>query len=181
MIKEKLLLACLTHHSYLFLFIAFSLGILGLPIPDETLLILSGLLVKKGSLNFIATVCINLSGTICGISLSYLLGRFFEKLLLHHFIQSMPHFKKTFDKTTAFYQKYGKFLLTFAYFIPGVKHFSGILAGTFRLPFQTFAVFAYSGAILWNTIFFSLGYAFGPSVLHQANILLLATQHIFSF
>lgn len=49
------------------------LGILGLPIPDETLLMFAGYLVSQGNLQFQPTMATAFLGSVCGISLSYLL------------------------------------------------------------------------------------------------------------
>jgi membrane protein DedA with SNARE-associated domain len=47
------------------------------------------------------------------------------------------------------------------YFIPGVRHFTGFSSGMATLPFHHFALFAYSGALLWVTSFLTIGYFFG--------------------
>jgi membrane protein DedA with SNARE-associated domain len=52
-------------------------------------------------------------------------------------------------------------VLTVGYFIPGVRHFSALVAGMSRVRFRTFASFAYSGAALWVATFLTLGYIFG--------------------
>ncbi len=57
------------------IFCLLALGIVGLPVPDETLLLLSGYLVFKGELHALPTALAALSGSITGVSLSYLLGR----------------------------------------------------------------------------------------------------------
>jgi membrane protein DedA with SNARE-associated domain len=45
--------------------------------------------------------------------------------------------------------------------VPGVRHFTGIVAGTSKLEYRGFAAFAYTGALLWVSTFLFLGYHFG--------------------
>lgn len=47
------------------------------------------------------------------------------------------------------------------YFIPGVRHLTAVVAGTSKLRWPVFALFAYSGGFLWSVIFITLGYFLG--------------------
>ena len=65
----------LTKYGSFALFLMLSLGILALPIPEETLMVIAGVLMHKGQLNIPLTVLFSYAGTICGITMSYALGR----------------------------------------------------------------------------------------------------------
>src|SRR5262249_8318893 len=65
------------------------------------------------------------------------------------------------QKAHDWFAKFGKWTLTIGYFIPGVRHFTGFCAGMSKFEFKDFALFAYTGAFLWVTIFIFLGYCFG--------------------
>jgi hypothetical protein len=67
-----------------------------------------------------------------------------------------------FEKLSLWFTKYGNKLLLIAYFIPGIRHITGYFSGTTQLPFRKYAIFAYSGAFLWVTVFISLGKILGP-------------------
>jgi undecaprenyl-diphosphatase len=47
------------------------------------------------------------------------------------------------------------------YFIPGVRHLTGYVAGASELTFSNFALFAYTGAFCWAAVFITLGYVLG--------------------
>jgi undecaprenyl-diphosphatase len=47
------------------------------------------------------------------------------------------------------------------YFIPGVRHLTGYVAGASELSFSNFALFAYTGAFCWAATFITLGYFLG--------------------
>ena len=46
-------------------------------------------------------------------------------------------------------------------FVPGLRQFAGYFVGILRIPYLTFAVYAYIGAVLWVTFFFGIGFVFG--------------------
>ncbi len=64
----------IAQYGYLGIFSLLVLGIVGLPVPDETLLTLAGYLVYRGQLLLIPTVLAALLGSLCGITLSYSSG-----------------------------------------------------------------------------------------------------------
>jgi membrane protein DedA with SNARE-associated domain len=49
----------------------------------------------------------------------------------------------------------------FGYFLPGVRHLTAYVAGTSQFSFAVFALFAYTGALLWPVTFLSVGYIAG--------------------
>jgi membrane protein DedA with SNARE-associated domain len=69
------LIELLSHHGYPIIFVLLLLGIFGLPIPDEFLLAFAGALISKGRLHFVPTILSATLGSMCGITLSYVLGR----------------------------------------------------------------------------------------------------------
>jgi len=145
-------------YGYWALFALLMLGILGLPIPDETLLMFSGYLVSQEKLAFQSTLATAFLGSVCGISLSYLLGRWIGPPIVLR-CEQVFHLKSgTTDRAKLWYQRKGKYALFFGYFIPGVRHLTALLAGSARLPLSTFGLLAYSGGFVWSLTFISLGY-----------------------
>lgn len=48
-----------------------------------------------------------------------------------------------------------------AYFVPGLRHVGALTLGASGLRYPTFAVFAYTGAVVWSTTFITAGYLLG--------------------
>lgn len=151
----------ITKYSYAGIFIALSLGILGLPIPDESLITFTGFLSSQGKLNIQLLLPVINAGTILGITVSYFLGKVVGSYVLDKYISNFLLSADHLKKTKFFYDKYGRYTLLIGYFIPGVKHLTAIFAGINNMPYRQFAIFAYIGAILWTTTFFILGYLLG--------------------
>ena len=152
---EQQLLAWISQYGAAALFGLLALGVVGLPVPNETLLTLAGALVRKGELHLIPTVIAACAGNVSGVSISYLIGRFAGE----HYLKR--HLKKGMDTLEHWFERIGKWALAFGYFIPGVRHLTAIGAGSSGFPFHEFARYAYGGAILWTFLFLGLGYFIG--------------------
>jgi membrane protein DedA with SNARE-associated domain len=140
------------------LFCAQMFGIFGLPIPDELLLTVAGALARQGQLSIAPTILAAIAGCTCGITLSYVLGRTVGLTALRKVVH-VPD--AAFDRAQRWFHRSGGLLLTFGYFIPGVRHCTAIAAGSTPLDYPTFAGFAYPGAVMWCLVFIMLGYYAG--------------------
>ncbi len=138
------------------------LGIVGLPVPDEWLLVFSGYLVYAGRLNAPAAFASALLGSCCGITCSYWLGRKVGLPIIHSKLGRWLHITDAqVHRVHDWFERLGHWVLFFGYYIPGVRHFSALVAGTSELEYRNFARFAYSGALLWVSTFLFIGYHFG--------------------
>lgn len=147
----------LTQYGSLALFLLLVLGILALPVPEEALMIMAGVFVSKGTLTLSSTLVAAYGGSICGISMSYLLGF----TLGHYLINKYSHIEwvsRHLKQAQRWFDRFGKWALLIGYFIPGVRHFTGFSSGMMNMPFKEFAFFAYTGAILWASLFISIGF-----------------------
>lgn len=151
----------ITQYGSFALFALLALGILALPIPDETLMVLAGIMVARERLLLFPTLTACYSGAICGISVSFLLGSLFGRYLIRHYGGWLGFTESKREQIHRWFKKFGKWTLFFGYFIPGVRHLTGLLAGMGKLEYAEFALYAFSGAFLWASTFFSIGYYVG--------------------
>ncbi len=121
----------------------------------------AGYLVFKGKLNFGITLLTAFCGSACGITISYLIGRSLGLPLIRKYGRYVHFTDATLQRVHDWFERIGRWTLTFGYYIPGVRHFTAYVAGTAMMPYREFAVFAYTGAFLWALTFISLGYIFG--------------------
>lgn len=142
-------------------------GIVGIPIPDETLLVLAGYLVYKGQLLIIPTVATAFCGSICGITLSYGLGRTAGVSLIERYGCLLHISKEKIDRAHGWLARTEKWGLLIGYFIPGIRHLTGFAVGAANLKYSVFALFAYCGGLIWSCTFITLGY-FGAQGWTQA-------------
>ena len=160
----------ISYHGYYALPVLLMLGIVGLPIPDETLLVFCGYLIWKGRLLPVPIFFAGLAGSLSGITLSYFLGRTYGRQLVDRFGSYIGLTHIRMAKLEGWFARFGPSLLTGGYFIAGVRHFTALIAGMSELPFATFALFAYSGAAIWVAAFLSLGYLVGDQWQHTSAV-----------
>ncbi len=137
------------------------LGIVGVPIPDETLLTLAGYLVYRGDLQLIPVFFSAFVGSICGISVSYGLGRSGGFYLINRWGHRLHGTAGKLVVAERWFAREGKWALTFGYFFPGIRHLTALAAGASKLRWPVFAMFAYTGGFLWSVTFIAAGYFMG--------------------
>ncbi|HYW42919.1 MAG TPA: DedA family protein [Bryobacteraceae bacterium] len=158
---EQHVLAWITQYGYAAIFLLLVCGIVGLPVPDETLLTFTGFLIFQGHLAAPLAFAATLAGSACGITISYWLGRTFGLKLVHRYGRYMHLTEEHVNKAHAWFERVGHWGLTFGYFVPGVRHLTAYAAGMSLVGAPQFALFAYTGAVLWVSAFLSLGYFLG--------------------
>jgi membrane protein DedA with SNARE-associated domain len=173
---ESSVLQWVAHYGYFAIFGLLVFGIIGLPVPDEFLLAGCGFLVSQGHLRPVPTFVSALAGSMSGITGSYIIGRTVGWKFLHSRLGRMlrikdEHIRRVHD----WFDRVGHWALLIGYFIPGVRHFTAIVAGTSKLEPGSFAAFAYSGALAWVSTFLFIGYHFGQ---RWPEILALVEHHL---
>ncbi|GHH99527.1 DedA family protein [Neobacillus kokaensis] len=154
------------HYGYFGIIMALIGGIVGLPIPDEVLLTYVGYNVYQGKMLYLPALMSAFFGAFGGITLSYLLG---IKLGLPFLKKFGPKFHMTeerVERTRKLFMKFGPYLLIIGYFIPGVRHVVAYLSGINGYKYRRFALFAYSGALIWCFTFITLGRTLGENWMH---------------
>jgi membrane protein DedA with SNARE-associated domain len=151
----------ISQYGYVAIFGLLILGIVGLPVPDETLLTFTGYLVFRGRMRLPLVYASAVAGSLCGITISYILGRTFGLKLIHRYGRYLRITEDHVHKAHAWFARVGHWGLTFGYFVPGVRHLTAYAAGMSDVEPHQFALFAYPGGCLWVATFVALGYFLG--------------------
>lgn len=163
----------ITTYGYGMIFLLLMLGVVGLPIPDETLLLFCGYLISKSQMKPLYAWLSAIGGSWCGISLSYTIGRTVGLGVVHRFGKYLHLTQERVDVVHRWFDRAGHWALMIGYFIAGARHLTAIVAGTSQLSFRTFMTYAWTGGILWVTTFLTIGYYIGENwqkiaeTLHQ--------------
>ena len=161
----------IVRHGYGAIFLLLMLGIIGIPVPDETLLVFAGYLSSKGTLRLEPTVVTAFLGSACGISISYAIGRFLGLPALVKLGPLLHLRPEHVDQAHRWVERWGKYSLLLAYFIPGYRHLAAFVVGASLLEPTVFARFAYTGALIWASCFVGLGYVAGEEWQHLIPVL----------
>src|SRR5215467_10331225 len=131
-------------------------GIVGVPVPDQLLLVISGYLVLTHSLSLVPTLLAAISGSIVGISLSYGLGRGSGSC-----VSKVRFAANRLQTARQWFERFGRWTLVFGYFIPGIRNLIGFTSGIMRLKIRYFAPYAYAGAVISSVSCVLAGYFLG--------------------
>ncbi len=151
----------ITSYGYAAIFVLLLLGIVGLPVPDETMLVFSGYLVFKGTLQPVPAFLTALAGSWCGISLSYTIGRTLGAGAVSRYGRRLHLTEERLAEVHRWFDRVGHWALAIGYFIAGLRHLTAIVAGMSKLEFRSFALYAWSGGAVWVATFIVLGYTLG--------------------
>jgi len=159
---ENAVLQWVATYGYFAIFGLLIFGIVGIPVPDEFLLTSCGYLIYRGDLHAVPAFASALGGSMCGITCSYIIGRTVGWKVLHSRAGRLLHVRDDqIQWVHDWFNRIGHWALMIGYFVPGVRHFTAIVAGTSKLEYLGFAAFAYAGALMWVSTFLFLGYHFG--------------------
>jgi membrane protein DedA with SNARE-associated domain len=151
----------LHHWGYLGIFVFVILGNVGLPVPEETVLVLAGYLVWEGRLRFSLVVAIGVLSAVIGDNLGYWFGREFGRRALlryGHWILLTP---ERLEWTQRVVSRYGALAVFGARFLPGLRFLAGPVAGAMGLPAPTFMIANICGALVYVPAMAGIGYGIG--------------------
>lgn len=136
--------------------------LIGFFLPGDSLLFTAGFLVQIGVLpfNIHLLVFILFVAAVLGDSVGYTFGRRVGRKLFDR--PNSRLFKQDhLEKAEAFYEKYGGKTIIMARFIPVVRTFAPIVAGTAKMHYKTFLSYNIVGGLLWAAGVTYLGYFLG--------------------
>ncbi|MDY0410323.1 DedA family protein [Virgibacillus soli] len=167
----------ISQFGYVAIFGLLTLGIIGLPVPDEVLLTYLGYVTSIGKMSFTFTFLTALLGSVLGISISYYLGLKLGEPFIKKYGKRFFISERTFERAKRLFHKYGAFMLVISYFIPGIRHVAAYMSGITRYSFKRFALFAYTGAVFWVLLFLVIGNRLG---VHWNVIFLFTRKYMWS-
>ncbi|MEI4616319.1 DedA family protein [Bacillus cereus] len=156
------LLSYIEQYGYWALFFCLWLGIIGMPIPDEMIVMSGGFVSLLGILNVIPAFLLTYLGVVSGLSLGYILGKIFGTKVLDKLMKKKK--AKYIVKSQEMVEKYGHYALVTSYFIPVVRHVVPYLVGMNNMSFKTYALYSYTTGFLWTLVYFVLGSLFGQHI-----------------
>ena len=161
---EQAVAQWITNYGYVGIFFLLIFGIIGLPIPDEWLLVISGYLAFKNVLGLFPTLVIAAMGSAGGLTVSYMLGRTSGGFIIRRYGRWLSIDDQKIQRVQHWFENLGRWVLVVGPFIPGVRNLMGYVAGASKLHIRIFMRFAYAGALISSATFVTFGYFVGRHV-----------------
>ncbi|WP_050182165.1 DedA family protein [Domibacillus robiginosus] len=169
---ESLVITYLAKYGYAILFAAGIFGIVGIPVPEESLYVYVGMLAKNGSISFPRAFASLLAGTLVGMAISYTLGRIVGQPLLDRYGKYLGVTKKRLRKTIMHWDLSRSLLAGF--FIPGVRQFNPYFAGIARFSIPGFLALSVLGGSVWVLLYMSAGFLISSYIQIKPEYLAIA-------
>ena len=148
-------------YGLLFAVIFVETGVVVMPfLPGDSLLFLVGGLAATGSLDITMALAVMLAAAVLGNQTNYTIGRWVGPRVFH-WENSRWFNKQGFDKSHAFFEKYGGVALIAGRFMPFVRTFAPFVAGVTLMTRRRFTIFDVTGAVLWIGSVTLLGFGIG--------------------
>lgn len=150
----------------------------GFFLPGDPLLFVSGMLIASAEeaypfsseyLNLPFWMLLFMASTILGNFVGYWFGHKFAHIFDRQedtWFLKQRHMKAAHD----FYESRGGFAIAIARFLPIVRTFAPIVAGTVEMDFKKFSFYNVLGAMLWVGSLVSLGYVLGDNAWVKSNL-----------
>jgi membrane protein DedA with SNARE-associated domain len=142
----------------------------GMPIPGETVLLFAGFLANQGKIRIVPAILVAIAGATVGSAGGFWLGWRAGPAVVTRFLQRFPRFAKQYDNAREMFRKHGPWAIFASRFITGLRVFAGVMAGALRMPFPTFLLFSFAGAVCWGTVIGYVGYLFGSNWAKLASV-----------
>lgn len=161
---EQQLAEFLSRYGYAFLLVLTFLecgAFVGLFVPGESLLILSGALAGQGKMNLSLVVLCSFIGAFCGDLFGYWLGRRFGRSIIVGIAGRLGYHPRHFSRTEGFFAKYGAIAIVGGRFIGIFRSLLPATAGLIMYPRRKFVPADAIGSFLWAAFFSGVGYYIG--------------------
>lgn len=144
----------------------------GFFLPGDSLLFTAGILAANRHLDIYTIMLGSIICAFLGDQVGYWTGKRFGAAF---FSKPNSFFRKPvyMEKAEKFYIKHGKKAIVLARFVPIVRTFAPILAGTGRMHYRTFVTYNALGGISWCMLLIGTGYILGNILPKSGDVLTL--------
>ncbi|MFP3014575.1 MAG: DedA family protein [Arsenophonus sp.] len=135
-------------------------------LPGDSLLILVGVLIAKGTINYPLTIITLTTGASLGCWISYLQGRWLGK---NKIIQGwISHLSEHYhQRAHTLFHRHGLTALLIGRFLAFIRTILPMIAGLSGLPNGRFQFFNWLSGLIWVIILTTIGYLLGKSIFFQ--------------
>ena len=157
-------------YALLFLIIFVETGVVVMPfLPGDSLLFVVGTMCGVGLMSYPAAVGLLFVAAVLGDQCNYSIGRHFGPKVFS-WENSKFFNKNAFDKSHAFYGRYGGITIILARFAPFLRTFAPFVAGVSAMDRKKFTFFNVAGGAMWVGGIITAGYLFGNIPIVKANL-----------
>jgi membrane protein DedA with SNARE-associated domain len=134
---------------------------MGVPFPGGIMVILTGLLVNQGQLDFTSAMLATLSGYTGGSITAYLIGRYLGQPFFTRVGAFLHISPERFEQAQSLLDRSAPAFIIFGRFLPGISNLTPYMAGVSRISLPYFLLYNSIFTLGWGFLYLLLGMFFG--------------------
>jgi membrane protein DedA with SNARE-associated domain len=150
--------------GYLGVFGLVFIGNIGIPVPEETVLLVAGFMAGRGELELRTLYLVGILSAVSGDCFGFGWGRIGGQRLFERLAQRFRFVRVRYDRLQEFFKTHGSKAVFMARFVAGARFLAGPMAGAAGMPFWRFLGWNLLGAFVWCTLVITVGYLVGDEL-----------------
>jgi membrane protein DedA with SNARE-associated domain len=165
----------ISRYGYAAVGIVVGLESMGIPLPGETMLVLSAIYAAThADLDISGVIAAAATGAILGDNVGYWLGREFGYPLLLRYGRYVGLSETRIKLGQYLFLRHGGKVVFFGRFIAVLRVLAAFLAGVNRMEWKSFLIANATGGVLWSLVYGVGAYLFGATLFHAQTPVTLA-------
>lgn len=145
-------------------------GNLGVPLPEETVLLVAGFLAGRNELDLRTVYLVGITSAIAGDCCGFMVGRTGGQRLFERLAGRFRFIRHRYERLQAFFHAHGSKAVFMARFITGARFMAGPMAGAAGMKFWRFLGWNMLGALIWCSLVITVGYLVGDELERVAYV-----------
>ncbi|YCH06581.1 DedA family protein [Arthrobacter sp. alpha11c] len=134
---------------------------IGFVIPGETAAVVGGVFASRGDLPLWGMILVVISAAILGDTVGYEIGKHLGPRIMA--LKLLDKRRTQLQKAEDFLARRGGLAVFLGRFTAFFRAVMPALAGLSRMPYRRFAIWNFTGGIIWGALFVTLGFVAGNS------------------
>lgn len=164
--------------GYLGVFICVFIGNLGIPVPEETVLLAAGFLAGRGELSLEPLYLVGIGSAVTGDCCGFLFGRTGGQRLFEQLARRFTFVRTRYERLQEFFKIHGPKAVFMARFVAGARFMAGPMAGAAGMSFLRFLGWNVSGALIWCSLIITIGYVVGDELEWVVHVVHAASRWV---
>ena len=162
--------------GYVGIFAFIFIGNLGVPVPEETVLLAAGFLAARGLLSLEGVFAVALLSAVSGDCCGFIIGRTGGQRVIERLAARFAFVRQRYGQVRVFFEQHGSRAVFMARFIAGARFMAGPMAGAAGMPFWRFLGWNVMGAMVWCPTMVTIGYLVGNELSRAARLVHIGTR-----
>ncbi len=160
----EFILPLVIEYRYFAVFVALTVAGLGVPLPEEVTIVISGYMVATGRMEFWFTFFVCYAGVLAGDLITYFMGRYTGRWFLGTWIMKWIVSRKRLAQAQYYYRRYGPRALLAARQAPGIRFPAFFTAGMLKMRLVDFLKYDAAAGLISMPVVYFIAYIFGPRI-----------------